>query len=102
MGEGIWFRWAVGGVMTFVATILVFVLANINDHNLKQDNQISSIQAENKQSAIHMERAFRELSEQNASTAKVLEGVVKTLEAIDTRGSEALRDHEKEDHGDDR
>lgn len=99
MSEGIWFRWAVGGTMTFVGSMLVFVLANINEHNLKQDGQISYIQQANQENALRMEQAFRELSEQNADTAKVLEGVAKTLDAIDTRGSEALRDHERRDHG---
>lgn len=84
--------------MGLLATAMVFVLSGINDHNLRQDVQISEVQKTHQETAIRQERVFRELSEQNADTAQILEGVARQLEAIDERGSRALKQHEDTDH----
>ena len=94
----IWFRWAVGGVVGLLATMLLFVINGVNEHNLRQDEQITDIQKDNQQRALQQEQVFRELSSQNADTARILEGVVRKLEAIDERGSRALNDHESTEH----
>jgi hypothetical protein len=98
MDISIWFRWAIGGIVGLLATMLLFVINGVNEHNIRQDEQIVDIQKDNQQRAIQQEQVFRELSSQNADTAKILEGVVRKLEAIDERGSRALTEHESNLH----
>lgn len=93
-----WFRWAVGGVIGLLAAMSLFVINGVNEHNLRQDVQITDIQTKTQYRALQQEQVFRELSSQNADTAKILEGVVRKLEAIDERGSRALSGHETRSH----
>lgn len=93
-----WFRWAVGGVVGLLATMLLFVINGVNEHNLRQDVQITAVQKDNRELAVQQEQVLRELSSQNADTARILEGVARKLEAIDERGSRALSEHESERH----
>lgn len=84
--------------MGLLATMMVFVMNGVNEHNLRQDSQITDIQKANQKRSIDREQVFRELSSQNADTARILEGVARKLEAIDERGSNALNAHENRSH----
>lgn len=85
---GVWFRWSAGGVLVVTAGLFLSLLQGQESRNQDQDQNIQSMQARSNE-------AFSALSSQNASTALILEGVARKLEAIDERGSQALRSHER-------
>ena len=91
----VWIRWVVGGIGGLLVTLLLFRIDVVNQHNLRQDEQITEGL---RQVLVLEEQAFRDLFKQNADTARILEGVVRKLEAIDERGSRALNSHRFDEH----
>lgn len=86
--HGVWFRWVTGGTLALAAALFLSLLQGQDARNKEQDASIKVIQQQNNE-------AFSALSAQNAATALILEGVARKLEAIDERGSQALRTHER-------
>ncbi len=97
-GAAQWLRWGIGSMLTLAVPLCVFALSSMNQTNLRQDERLTQIQADHHASEMRQERVYRELGAQFEKTARVLEGLVEKVEAVDERGSRALRDHQRDDH----
>lgn len=91
-----WMRWGIGTVVTFTVPMLLYVLASISETNARQDDRLSEMQDSQHSTELRQERVYREIFEQSATTSRVLEGLLEKVQAVDERGSRALREHESE------
>lgn len=89
-----WVRWGVGTVATLAIPLILYTLSAINETNARQDVQLTQVREGHHESELRQERVYRELGDQFEKTARVLEGLVEKVEAVDERGSRALRAHE--------
>lgn len=91
-----WVRWGIGTVVTFAIPMILYVLAGLNETNQRQDVRLAEMQDSQHSTEMRQERVYREIFEQSATTSRVLEGLLERVQAVDERGSRALRAHESE------
>ncbi|MFP6654978.1 MAG: hypothetical protein VCB25_05075 [Myxococcota bacterium] len=91
-----WVRWGIGTVVTFALPLMLYAISAINDTNARQDERLAEMQDSQHSAEMRQERVYREIFEQSATTSRVLEGLLERVQAVDERGSRALRTHEAE------
>ena len=91
-------KWVLAGSFGFAAFYVLAIQTHQQQLDSEQSIQIREVERDWRSYAQKGEEAFRDLAKSQASTARILEGVATRIEAIDTRGSRALREHEGSKH----
>ena len=89
-------KWLVGAVgVPFVIVLISSIYAYQGYIDGRQDKAISETKQDSVALFQETQKNLKEVSDNGRKTAEALSQVATTLKEIDTRGSMALRDHEK-------
>jgi predicted nucleotide-binding protein (sugar kinase/HSP70/actin superfamily) len=88
-------RWIVGTVVSLTIAAVTTLLSFQGKIDAGQDMQIVSAHEKVAQVEATQQEINRELAENNRKVAEALQAVTATLKAIDEKGTQALREHER-------
>jgi type II secretory pathway component PulF len=88
-------KWVIGGFAAIAAFILTFVLRYQDGIDASQDMDRANIRTESVNFRKEQQVVNQKLSEGSRVIAEALKEVATTLKEVDSRGSQALREHER-------